>query len=247
MRKEFVENKNKAIYVDETSMILINYFEDEAIQEFNIKRGNPNSPVPDNVTPKFIDINILEENEQYESEFEYLYNPIMEIQDDDEVFELVDIILRESDNNIPGSRLLLSTIIFYVIKYRPDKDKNLNSVLQFIRTVYSPSTKIPTISGMDYLMSLVKEEDPKGITSRIYSGFKALPKEKQDEIAVLLFENLIPFQLKKYEKFNTDIKNNIELEENEFPCYMLYFKDYENCIQDKIMSKLFILQHEHIK
>ena len=123
MRKEFIENKNKAIYVDENAMILINYFEDEAIQEFNVKRGNPNSPVPSNVTPKFIDVNILEENEQYESEFEYLYNPIMEIQNDDEVFELVDIILRESGNDIPGSRLLLSTIIFYVIKYRPDKDK----------------------------------------------------------------------------------------------------------------------------
>ena len=246
MREKWIKQKNnKYLLFNKKEMMGIDFYEDELQAEFNRIRNNITISIPSNVKPKFIDVNIPEGMAE-DIGFNYIYNPITHIQSDDEVFEIADLILKESNNNIPGSKLLLCTLIFYVIKFRPSNEQNLRYINELTRTVYSPFSQDDSMSGMDYLMNIVKDKDPYSIVVKLYAGFKALAKEKQDEIAVLLFETLLPFQLKKYDRFNSDVINEINLKQNEYPCFMLYLEDYEESVQDRILAEVFSRQRKRI-
>ena len=103
------------------------------------------------------------------------------------------------------------------------------------------------MSGMDYLMNIVADKEPHSIVTKLYAGFKALAKEEQDRIAVLLFETLLPFQLRKYDRFNSEEVSYVDLKTNEFPCFMLYLEDYEECKEDRMMAEVFAMQQKRYK
>lgn len=248
MRERFEKNErknNQYLHVNKNEIIGINYYEDEIRMEFNKKRNNPNSFVSNYAVPRFIDVNVSKEDEEQGTN--YLYNPILNIKDNsDDVFELTEIILKESGNNIPGSKMLLSALIFFVITFRPEEDRNFISIMNLLRMVYSPFKHDNSISGFDFIMRKITEENPDSMASILYSGFKVLEENEQKRIAVLLYETLLPFQLKKYKRFNSPTISCLNLKNNEYPCFMLYLDDYENCIQDKILANIFAMQSKNV-
>lgn len=247
MRERYEKNKEgKYLLCNKKEIIGIDFYEDELEPEFIRKKNIRNSYIPANAKPKFIDVNIPEGMTE-EGSLNYIYNPISHIKNDDEVFEIADIILKNSNNNTPGVKLLLCTLIFYVVKFRPIKEQNLRYINELTRTVYSPFKQDDEMSGMDYLMNIVADKEPHSIVAKLYAGFKALAKEEQDRIAVLLFETLLPFQLRKYDRFNSEEVSYIDLKTNEFPCFMLYLEDYEESKEDRMMAEVFAIQQKRYK
>ena len=247
--ERYEKNKNKDnsfIYISEKEIIGINYYEDEMIMEFNKKRNNPNSPIPYNANPILVDVNVRKEEEELGKN--YLYNPILNIKEDDEVFELTELILKESSNNIPGSKMLLNALIFFVLNFRLEEEQNFDSIMKLLRTVYSPYkfSDDKNTTGFDFLMDTIVEKKPDDMSYILYSGFKVLDKQEQLRIAVLLYETLLPFQLKKYNNYNAPIVSCLNIRKGDIPCYMLYLNDYENNIQDRILGNIFAMQNKNI-
>ena len=240
---KFEKVKDGLLAFSEKQSVAINLYEEDVWNVINTKRNAIVTTARiegNNINPKktiFIDVNPDEKSKLYIN-----YNPLLQIENDNDAYRIVDIILENEPMSVAGCKILLSCLILFTHRYLSPEENVFPSILKLLQSCFTEIGDGKIL--MDNLISSKKtDENKRDSVFRLYAGYRKLNPEMQVKIAITLYEIMMPYCTEEYSAYSVLKQDKVRIDfKHESPCYMMYFKDFRyNKIDEKI-SLLFLEQ-----
>lgn len=146
------------------------------------------------------------------------YNPFHYIRDDLGVLMMINCLIKNTnpDGKSGGDPFweksetaLLQALCFYLIKYRPEKNRNFTSVMKMLRAAEIDENDASRKSNLDRLFDEVALKDPNSIALKQYLTFKMGAGKTLKSILISCSVRLTVFNMKQIE--NLTRKDTIDL------------------------------------
>ena len=137
------------------------------------------------------------------------YNPLYYIENDVDVFDFIDCLFDSTNIEVKKhyedcERALLSSLILYLKKYRPENEQTLESVCKLLRATSNDGYKSP----LDRIFGELETRDPDSIALKQYKTFKLASDTIQNNVIYITSSRLQYFNFEEYQ--NLTNTNNID-------------------------------------
>lgn len=171
------------------------------------------------------------------------YNPLTFCRNSNDTIKISSILVDSKSNSLPdpfwqlSSRILCNSLIYYLVSYQPEYQRNLNSVMKLLR-VFNVSEYEMNTSPLDKIFDEVREKDPSSWALSQYDLIKTAASRTLKSIIITLVAEFCGFMTPDIAELTSD--NTIDFDKFCRQKTILYVKcsDIDRS-KDKLVSIFF--------